>query len=191
MPGRLSLIQLSVTATPDSVKSFIAKLGERLRARAYNGIKQFAEAEGPHLQPDQRAADVDGAAGAVSDVAVRDGGHEQRGRGTQERCGLDEGDWRIDPAGGAAIPDGSDSVGDWRRADRFGGGALLVSIWLGKAVFGVAAAAAMDCVSYFCDHLRCLFPLPVRSRCGGWRASGQRRYFEVKSDGSRSRSIRW
>jgi len=44
--GRLSLIQLSVTATPDSVKSFIASLGQRLPGANVNGIKQFAEAEG-------------------------------------------------------------------------------------------------------------------------------------------------
>jgi putative ABC transport system permease protein len=43
--GRLSLIQLSVTATPDSVKSFIAALSQRLRGVDVNGIKQFAETE--------------------------------------------------------------------------------------------------------------------------------------------------
>jgi putative ABC transport system permease protein len=46
LDGRLSLIQLSVTATPDSVKSFIASLGQRLPSASVNGIKQFAEAEG-------------------------------------------------------------------------------------------------------------------------------------------------
>jgi putative ABC transport system permease protein len=43
--GRLSLIQLSVTATPDSVRSFIADLGEQLPDASVGGIKQFAEAE--------------------------------------------------------------------------------------------------------------------------------------------------
>ena len=43
---RLSLIQLSVTATPDSVKSFISSLSQRLPGASVNGIKQFAEAEG-------------------------------------------------------------------------------------------------------------------------------------------------
>jgi putative ABC transport system permease protein len=42
---RLSLIQLSVTATPDSVKEFIASLGQRLTGVSVSGIKQFAEAE--------------------------------------------------------------------------------------------------------------------------------------------------
>ncbi len=46
LPGRLSLIQLSVNATPDSVKSFISALGERLPGASVTGIKQFAEAEG-------------------------------------------------------------------------------------------------------------------------------------------------
>jgi len=43
--GRLSLIQLSVTATPDSVKAFISSLGQRLPGVSVSGIKQFAEAE--------------------------------------------------------------------------------------------------------------------------------------------------
>ncbi len=43
--GKLSLIQVSVTATPDSVKSFIAALGQRFSGVNVSGIKQFAEAE--------------------------------------------------------------------------------------------------------------------------------------------------
>jgi putative ABC transport system permease protein len=45
LEGRLSLIQLSVTATPDSVKSFISLLNQWLPGASVNGIKQFAEAE--------------------------------------------------------------------------------------------------------------------------------------------------
>jgi putative ABC transport system permease protein len=45
LSGRLSLIQLSVTATPDSVKEFIASLGQHLPGVSVSGIKQFAEAE--------------------------------------------------------------------------------------------------------------------------------------------------
>lgn len=45
LSGRLSLIQLSVTATPDSVKAFIASLGQQLPGASVSGIKQFAEAE--------------------------------------------------------------------------------------------------------------------------------------------------
>jgi putative ABC transport system permease protein len=46
LAGRLSLIQLSVTGTPDSVKSFIAALGQRLPGANVEGIKQLTEAEG-------------------------------------------------------------------------------------------------------------------------------------------------
>jgi putative ABC transport system permease protein len=46
LPGRLSLIQLSVNATPDSLNSFIAALGQQLPAADVHGMKQFAEAEG-------------------------------------------------------------------------------------------------------------------------------------------------
>ena len=45
LAGRLSVIQLSVTATPDSVKSFIAETGQRMSSVSVSGIKQFAEAE--------------------------------------------------------------------------------------------------------------------------------------------------
>jgi putative ABC transport system permease protein len=43
--GRLSLIQLSVTASPDLVRSFITELGQKLPEASVGGIKQFAEAE--------------------------------------------------------------------------------------------------------------------------------------------------
>jgi putative ABC transport system permease protein len=46
LAGRLSLIQLSVTGTPDSVKSFIAALSQRLPGATVAGIKQLTEAEG-------------------------------------------------------------------------------------------------------------------------------------------------
>jgi putative ABC transport system permease protein len=46
LDGRISLIQLSVTGTPDSVKSFIANLGQRLPGVDVGGIKQLSEAEG-------------------------------------------------------------------------------------------------------------------------------------------------
>jgi putative ABC transport system permease protein len=45
LEGRLSLIQLSVTATPDSLKSFISSLAQRLPDTNVSGIKQIAEAE--------------------------------------------------------------------------------------------------------------------------------------------------
>jgi putative ABC transport system permease protein len=43
--GRLSLIQLSVTATPEAVRSFIAEFAQKLPDVSVGGIKQFAEAE--------------------------------------------------------------------------------------------------------------------------------------------------
>lgn len=45
LKGRLSLIQLSVNATPDSVKSFISSMNQRLPDASVSGIKQFAESE--------------------------------------------------------------------------------------------------------------------------------------------------
>ena len=46
LPARLSLIQLSVNATPSSLNSFIASLAGQLPSADVHGIKQFAEAEG-------------------------------------------------------------------------------------------------------------------------------------------------
>jgi putative ABC transport system permease protein len=45
LEGRLSLIQLSVNATPDAVKSFISLMNQRLPSASVNGIKQFTETE--------------------------------------------------------------------------------------------------------------------------------------------------
>ena len=46
LPGRLSLIQLSVAGTPTAIDSFIASLAQRLPSADVHGIKQFTEAEG-------------------------------------------------------------------------------------------------------------------------------------------------
>jgi putative ABC transport system permease protein len=46
LAGRISLIQLSVTGTPDSIGSFIAALGQSVPGADVHGIKQLAEAEG-------------------------------------------------------------------------------------------------------------------------------------------------
>jgi putative ABC transport system permease protein len=46
LPGRISLIQLSVTGTPDSINRFISALSQRLPTADVHGIKQLAEAEG-------------------------------------------------------------------------------------------------------------------------------------------------
>jgi putative ABC transport system permease protein len=46
LPGQISLIQLSVNGTPASVTEFIALLARRIPAADVSGIKQLAEAEG-------------------------------------------------------------------------------------------------------------------------------------------------
>jgi putative ABC transport system permease protein len=46
LPGRISLIQLSVTGTPDSISRFITDLARRIPGADVHGLKQFAEAEG-------------------------------------------------------------------------------------------------------------------------------------------------
>ena len=46
LPGRISLIQLSVTGTPDAIKRFTAGLAASLPNADVHGVKQFTEAEG-------------------------------------------------------------------------------------------------------------------------------------------------
>lgn len=46
LPGRISLAQLSVTGTPAAVDQFIGDLAKRLPGADVHGIKQFTEAEG-------------------------------------------------------------------------------------------------------------------------------------------------
>jgi putative ABC transport system permease protein len=46
LPGRMSLVQLSVTGTPDSINRFIGALSQRLPGADVHGIRQLAEAEG-------------------------------------------------------------------------------------------------------------------------------------------------
>jgi putative ABC transport system permease protein len=46
LPSRISLIQLSVTGTPTAVNSFISSLAQQLSSTDVHGIKQFTEAEG-------------------------------------------------------------------------------------------------------------------------------------------------
>jgi putative ABC transport system permease protein len=46
LPGRISLIQLSVTGTPDSIRQFTAKLAASLPNTDVHGVKQFSDAEG-------------------------------------------------------------------------------------------------------------------------------------------------
>lgn len=46
LPGRISLIQLSVTGTPASINGFISSLSRALPGADVHGIKQLAEAEG-------------------------------------------------------------------------------------------------------------------------------------------------
>jgi putative ABC transport system permease protein len=45
LEGRLSLAELSVNATPDSLKAFISSLNQRLPNASVDGIRQFAETE--------------------------------------------------------------------------------------------------------------------------------------------------
>lgn len=138
LPGRISLIQLSVTGTPASVTSFISSLSQRLPDADVHGIKQFTEAEGRIYN---RISGLLSATvllvlfltslcvmAGMSNVAVErknDVGLMKAIGGSIERVVhlfLTEA-ILLGFAGGIV----GSAIG------------LLVSIWLGKAVFGVAA----------------------------------------------------
>ena len=138
LDGRLSLMQLSVTATPDSVKSFIASLSQRLSSANVSGIKQFAEAEGRIYN---RISGLLSATvllvlfltslcvmAGMSNVAVErknDVGLMKAIGGSIQRV------VRLFLTEAILLGIGGGLIGSFVG--------ILTSIWLGKAVFGVAA----------------------------------------------------
>jgi len=138
LAGRLSLIQLSVTATPDSVKAFITTLGEQLPGANVSGIKQFAEAEGRIYN---RISGLLSSTvllvlfltslcvmAGMSNVAVErknDVGLMKAIGGSVRRV------VRLFLTEAILLGIGGGLIGS--------GVGIMVSIWLGKAVFGVAA----------------------------------------------------
>ncbi len=138
LPGRISLIQLSVTGTPDSLNRFISQLSHSLSAVDVRGIKQLAEAEGRIYN---RISGLLSATvilvliltslcvmAGMSNVAIErknDVGLMKAIGGSVRRV------VRLFLAEAILMGTVGGVVGS-----AFG---LLVSIWLGKAVFGVAA----------------------------------------------------
>lgn len=138
LPGRISLIQLSVTGTPEDVKSFISSLGQRLMGADVHGIKQFTEAEGRIY--DRISGLLSGTVllvlfltslcvmAGMSNVAVErknDVGLMKAIGGSIRRV------VRLFLTEAILLGIAGGLIGS-----AFG---ILVSIWLGKAVFGVAA----------------------------------------------------
>ena len=138
LPGRISLVQLSVTGTPASVESFITSLGKQLPQADAHGIKQFTEAEG-HIY--DRISGILSATvllvllltslcvmAGMSNVAVErknDVGLMKAIGGSVNRV------VHLFLAEAILLGVAGGIVGSALG--------LLVSIWLGKAVFGVAA----------------------------------------------------
>ncbi len=138
LPGRISLIQLSVTGTPDSLNRFISQLSHSLPTVDVRGIKQLAEAEGRIYN---RISGLLSATvilvliltslcvmAGMSNVAIErknDVGLMKAIGGSVRRV------VRLFLAEAILMGIVGGLVGS-----AFG---LLVSIWLGKAVFGVAA----------------------------------------------------
>jgi putative ABC transport system permease protein len=138
LPGRISLIQLSIAGTPDFVKRFITLLGKRLPEADVHGVKQFTEAEG------RIYTRISGLLSAtvllvllltslcvmagMSNVAIErknDVGLMKAIGGSVRRV------IRLFLAEAILMGIASGLVGS--------AVGILVSIWLGKAVFGVAA----------------------------------------------------
>jgi putative ABC transport system permease protein len=138
LPGRISLIQLSVTGTPTALSSFISSLAQQLPSADVHGIKQFTEAEGRIYN---RIAGLLNATvllvlfltslcvmAGMSNVAVErknDVGLMKAIGGSIRRV------VRLFLAEAILLGITGGLIGSALG--------LLVSIWLGKAVFGVAA----------------------------------------------------
>jgi putative ABC transport system permease protein len=138
LPGRISLIQLSVTGTPDSINHFVADLSRRLPRADVHGIKQFTEAEGRIYN---RISGLLSSTvllvllltslcvmAGMSNVAIErrnDVGLMKAIGGSMRRV------VRLFLAEAIILGIAGGVVGS--------AAGLLVSIWLGKAVFGVAA----------------------------------------------------
>src|SRR5260370_37060150 len=105
------------------------------------------------MQAYQRGGDGDGWHCAVAHGAVRDGGDDERGNGTENGRRLDESHWRSDAARAATVPCRSGAAGAcgglaWRCGRHF------FLDWTGKSRLWSSGAAATDCVSCSCgaDH---------------------------------------
>jgi putative ABC transport system permease protein len=138
LPGRISLIQLSVTGTPDSINRFVTDLARRIPGADVHGIRQFAEAEGRIYN---RISGLLSSTvllvllltslcvmAGMSNVAIErrnDVGLMKAIGGSVRRV------VRLFLAEAIILGIAGGVVGS--------AAGLLVSIWLGKAVFGVAA----------------------------------------------------
>ena len=138
LPGRISLIQLSVTGTPDSLNRFISALVQRFPGADVHGIKQFAEAEGRIYNRISgllsstvllvRVLTSLSVMAGMSNVAIErknDVGLMKAIGGSVRRV------VRLFLAEAVVLGIAGGIVGS--------AAGLLASIWLGKAVFGVAA----------------------------------------------------
>jgi putative ABC transport system permease protein len=138
LPGRLSIIQISVTGTAASIDSFVSFLGQRLPGADVRGIKQFTEAEGRIYN---RISGILSATvllvllltalcvmAGMSNVAVERkndvGLMKAIGGSVRQVVRLFLAEATILGIAGGLV---GSAIG------------LLVSMWLGKAVFGVAA----------------------------------------------------
>lgn len=138
LPGGISLVQMSVTGTPDAVKRFITMMATKIPSADVHGIKQLAEAEG------KLYSRISGLLSAtvvlvliltslcvmagMSNVAIErknDVGLMKAIGGSIRRV------VRLFLAEAILMGIAGGVVGS--------AAGLLVSIWLGKAVFGVAA----------------------------------------------------
>ena len=174
LPGRISLIQLSVTGTPDFVRQFIATLSRQLPDADVHGVKQFSETEG------RIYTRISGLLSAtvllvllltslcvmagMSNVAIE----------RKNDVGPDESDRRFRTSGRSSVPRRSCSNGYCRGCGGLGYRhpgfdlAWKGSVWRG-------CATALDCVSFFCGtYGHCFHCQRVPASSSGDHSSCQR-----------------
>ncbi len=149
LSSRISLIQLNVDGTPSVIERFVTSLRQEFPDVEIHGRRS------EDLQPHQRVADGDGWHCAVADGAVRDGGDDERGNGTEDGRGLDESHRRSDAARAAVVSCRGGAAGARGRLAWRWGRHFSVD-WTGKSCLWRSGAAETDCVSCSCgaDHAR-------------------------------------
>jgi putative ABC transport system permease protein len=138
LPGRISLVQISVPGTPQAINTYITELGQRLPHADVHGIRQFTEAEGKIYNRISGLLTATVAVvliltalcvmAAMTNVAMErknDVGLMKAIGGATRRV------LRLFLAEAALLGLAAGILG--------GAAGILLSIWLGKAVFGVAA----------------------------------------------------
>ena len=84
LPGKISLMQLSVSGTPREIHNYITTLAQNIPDADVHGLRQFTDAEARIYSRISGLLTATTALVLVLTGAVRHGGHDQRRHGAQK-----------------------------------------------------------------------------------------------------------